>query len=60
SGKLTFDGKISESQRKLLSKTLDSEERFSLNGFSLVHEDNIEFKEFGLRDNVAQFFVLKV
>ncbi|GJR14150.1 peptidyl-prolyl cis-trans isomerase CYP18-1 isoform X2 [Tanacetum coccineum] len=27
--------------------------------FSLVHEDNIEFKEFGLRDNVAQFCVLK-
>ncbi|GJU06149.1 carbon catabolite repressor protein 4 homolog 5 isoform X2 [Tanacetum coccineum] len=28
--------------------------------FSLVHEDNIEFKEFGLRDNVAQFCVLKM
>ncbi|GJS69972.1 hypothetical protein Tco_0702813 [Tanacetum coccineum] len=28
--------------------------------FSLVHEDNIEFKEFGLHDNVAQFCVLKM
>nr|GEW49468.1 carbon catabolite repressor protein 4 homolog 5 isoform X2 [Tanacetum cinerariifolium] len=28
--------------------------------FSLVNEDNIEFKEFGLRDNVAQFCVLKM
>ncbi|KAM0044113.1 putative poly(A)-specific ribonuclease [Helianthus debilis subsp. tardiflorus] len=28
--------------------------------FSLVHEDNIEFKRFGLRDNVAQFCVLKM
>lgn len=28
--------------------------------FSLVHEDNIEFKQFGLRDNVAQFCVLKM
>ncbi|KAK9075597.1 hypothetical protein SSX86_003923 [Deinandra increscens subsp. villosa] len=28
--------------------------------FSLVHEDNIEFKRFGLRDNVAQFCVLKL
>ncbi|GJZ18377.1 hypothetical protein Tco_0554500 [Tanacetum coccineum] len=52
--KVTFDGKISESQWKLLGKTQDSEERFSL-----VHEDNIEFKEFGLHDNVAQFCVLK-
>ncbi|KAI7746560.1 hypothetical protein M8C21_029866 [Ambrosia artemisiifolia] len=26
---------------------------------SLLHEDNIEFKRFGLRDNVAQFCVLK-
>ncbi|GKA25777.1 hypothetical protein Tco_0711886 [Tanacetum coccineum] len=28
--------------------------------FSLVHEDNIEFKVFDLRDNVGQFCVLKV
>lgn len=28
--------------------------------FSLLHEDNIEFKRFGLRDNVAQFCVLKM
>ncbi|KAK1407962.1 hypothetical protein QVD17_39590 [Tagetes erecta] len=28
--------------------------------FTLVHEDNIEFKRFGLRDNVAQFCVLKM
>ncbi|KAI3515817.1 hypothetical protein L1887_14722 [Cichorium endivia] len=28
--------------------------------FTLVHEDNIEFKHFGLRDNVAQFCVLKM
>ncbi|GJZ14753.1 14-3-3-like protein D [Tanacetum coccineum] len=28
--------------------------------FSLVHEDNIEFKEFDLRDKVAQFCVLKL
>ncbi|GJS85323.1 hypothetical protein Tco_0751864 [Tanacetum coccineum] len=66
--KVTFDGKISESQWKLLDKTQDSEERsFSLARnfflfwykFSLVLEDNIEFKEFGLHDNVAQFCVLK-
>ncbi|XP_076925803.1 carbon catabolite repressor protein 4 homolog 5-like [Bidens hawaiensis] len=28
--------------------------------FSLVHEDNIEFTRFGLRDSVAQFCVLKM
>ncbi|KAK4773381.1 hypothetical protein SAY87_028400 [Trapa incisa] len=28
--------------------------------FSLVHEESIEFKTFGLRDNVAQLCVLKV
>ncbi|CAI9297745.1 unnamed protein product [Lactuca saligna] len=28
--------------------------------FSLMHEENIEFKNFGLRDNVAQFCVLKM
>ncbi|KAI3407880.1 Endo/exonuclease/phosphatase domain-containing protein [Psidium guajava] len=28
--------------------------------FSLVHQDNIEFKTFGLRDNVAQLCVLKM
>ncbi|XP_071691270.1 carbon catabolite repressor protein 4 homolog 5 [Rutidosis leptorrhynchoides] len=28
--------------------------------FSLLHEENIEFKRFGLRDNVAQFCVLEM
>ncbi|XP_010036884.2 carbon catabolite repressor protein 4 homolog 5 [Eucalyptus grandis] len=28
--------------------------------FTLVHQDNIEFKTFGLRDNVAQLCVLKM
>ncbi|OVA04998.1 Endonuclease/exonuclease/phosphatase [Macleaya cordata] len=28
--------------------------------FSLLHQDDIEFRKFGLRDNVAQFCVLKV
>ncbi|GJY57829.1 hypothetical protein Tco_0457721 [Tanacetum coccineum] len=72
--KVTFDGNISESQWKLLGKTQDSEERFSLNGsfslarnclfsfwtrFSLMHEDNIKFKEFGLHDNLKEFDLLK-
>ena len=36
-------------------RTLYSEYRFTL-----LHEENIEFKDFGLRDNVAQLCVLKV